>query len=145
MTEPRIPLTVYSGQTLMTHDCTDGITDLVGEPFSGVEEHEDHHLVGGHGDDVFPGAAFRYCASTSTNLVTNNTTKRYQATSSYTCCLVSMATVMVYSHQAGTRTGHKWVVRDCVDTVTIHLNQRTTVLPFCLGPGPCSCLGPGSA
>ena len=57
----------------MTHDCTEGSTNLVGEPFSGVEEHEDHHLVGGHGDDVFPGAAFRYCASTSTNLVTNDT------------------------------------------------------------------------
>ena len=36
---------------------------------------------------MFPGAAFRYCASTSTNLETNNTTKRYQATSYSTCCL----------------------------------------------------------
>ena len=60
----------------------EGSTDLVGEPFSGVEQHQDDHLVGRHGDDVFPGPAFRYCACASTNLETNNTTKRYQATSS---------------------------------------------------------------
>ena len=124
---------------------TEGITDLVGEPFSGVEEHEDHHLVGGHGDDVFPGAAFRYCASTSTNLVTDNTTKCYQATSSSTCwlspwqqwCCIQIrprqgqgtngfyATVWSLSHYTWTTTGA----------------DNYSPLPNCLGPGPCLGVG----